>query len=113
MEHHVVLRAKSVRIEEEKRERLRGARADFDTVKRTLLAKFRSKDTWHSFKEARGSKEIYRSSVTRLQQRLTQDLQLKTTSKGAYLDPGEALPLYISYCCVHALGNWFIPHCTL
>ena len=66
-----------------------------DVVQETLLAKFECLDTWLEFARARGAKGVYRSSVAKLEARLTGDLSLGETTKGAFLDPAQALPLFL------------------
>ena len=64
-------------------------------MQETLLAKFECCDTWLDFARARGAKGVYSSSVTNLEAKLTGDLSLGETTKGAFLDPAQALPLFL------------------
>ena len=65
-------------------------------MQETILAKFECCDTWLELARARGAKKgVYRSSVTKLGAKLTGDLSLGKTTKGAFLDPARALPLIL------------------
>ena len=75
--------------------RLRAARGNLETVTEVMLRKHEAMETWRAFIAAIGGKGVYRSAVTQLQERLTSDLSLRTTTKGAYLDPKQQLGLFI------------------
>ena len=91
---HFICKAVPKAVEQE-RERLRAPKARDDVVQETLLAKFECCDTWLEFARAKGAKGVYRSSVTKLEAKLTGDLSLGKTTKGAFLDPAQALPLFL------------------
>ena len=76
-------------------ERLRAPKARDDVAQETPLAKFECCGIWLEFARARGAKGVYRSSVTKLEAKLTGDLSLGETTKGAFLDPAQALPLFL------------------
>ena len=75
--------------------RICAPRSTPDIVKATLLAKLRSGDTWEAFAEAREDRGTYRTAVTQLQQALTADLDLTCTTRGAYLDARQIVPLWL------------------
>ena len=91
---HFISKAVRRAVEQEP-ERLRAPKARDDVVQETLLAKFECCDTWLEFARARGAKGVYRSFVTKLEAKLTGDFSLGETTKGAFLDPAQALPLFL------------------
>ena len=80
---------------DQERERLRAPKSQKDIVHETILANFECCDTWLECAPARGAKGVYRSSVTKLEAKLTGDLSLGETTKGAFLDPAQALPPFV------------------
>ena len=80
---------------EQERERFRAPKARDDVVQETLLAKLECCDTWLKFARARSAKGVYRIWVTKPEAKLTGDLSLGETTKGAFLDPAQALPLFL------------------